>query len=175
VPRHRNGGASDPLVLARQPLILAALVLALAVRAEATTFFASGFDLCATPSSADTNYWSVVNGSPLPTTSVESTTGNLCAMRFDPASGGTEYLSPAAWAAQTSLRLSCRITPRSAGGAGCIREVASFVGSGGDWSGKGGLAVMKQAGAGVASLLWRAHANRLQWLHGRRQAMRGRR
>ena len=137
------------MVLARQSLSALALVFAFALPAHATTFFASGFDSCATPDATDTNYWSVVNGTPSVTTDVEGVPGNLCALRFDPASGGTEYLSPIAWTGQSSLRAHFRITPRSNGGGSCTREALAFVGSGGDWSGKATILAVQATGNGV--------------------------
>jgi hypothetical protein len=127
--------------------LLLLLILLLVGRADATTYWGSTFDMCWPPTSADTNYFAAVVGAPTLTTQVEATTGNRCALRFTPASGSPQYVQTAPFTSTTSIRMSCRITPRSAGAGGCQREVASFIGAGGDFSGKSAILAMRNAGS----------------------------
>lgn len=124
-------------------LLLIALVL-LPVSASATTYFATGFDLCLTPDAADTTYWGTVVGSPTITTTVEATTGNRCAMRYA-LGAGAAYVAPVPWSAASSLRATCRLRVTSIPN-GCRRDILSFAGSGGDWSGR--AAILSMIGVG---------------------------
>lgn len=146
-----RSGTSNVVVLARQSLIaLLALIAAFPSWTHATIYTGTAWDLCTNPVSAGGNDGWTITGSPTVTTSVEAGNGNLCGLRIAPSSGQAQSVSPPAFASSvSSARLTCRITPTASGSGSCTREVASFLGSGGDWSGKAALVAMKATGSGV--------------------------
>ena len=128
-------------------LVLALLLLA--APAHAAVYFATGFDL-GTQSDVGSDgqqFWSASSGTPSITSAFDTaaSAANLYALEINPASGSAEYVVPAVWSAQSSLRVGGKLVVTNTGGPGCKREVVALVGSGGDWSGKAAILSLQHA------------------------------
>lgn len=120
-------------------LAVVGLLLLLARTADATIYWASGFEACQPSAAAtpafDSNYFAAVAGAPLVTSANPFTSGygvNRCSARFAPGSAAASAwtITQGISGGKTSLNLSCKLKAANAGTSG-IREVAAFNNTGG--------------------------------------------
>jgi hypothetical protein len=137
--------------------LLALLVCAVPAAEAQTVYWGSGFDIgcagnlttcdgVALDATTSQHLFDSVVGSPTFSTTVDTaaSANNRYSLQITAGNNATQYVTVPAFTALTSVRLGCKIRVTQTGN-GCKREVASFVGSGGAWSGKAAIVAMRAA------------------------------